>query len=81
VAIEKMNKDKKIQELFFKAQLKLAEELQLPVIIHNRESREDVFRILKETNFKNFIFHCYSEDLEYANKLIDFAPECKISFS
>jgi TatD DNase family protein len=32
-------------------------------------------------NFKNFIFHCYSENLDYANKLIKFAPECKISFS
>jgi len=32
-------------------------------------------------DFKNFIFHCYSENLEYANKLIKFAPDCKISFS
>jgi len=32
-------------------------------------------------DFKNFIFHCYSENLEYANKLINFAPDCKISFS
>jgi TatD DNase family protein len=32
-------------------------------------------------NFKNFIFHCYSEDLEYAEKLIKFSPICKISFS
>ena len=72
---------KKLQEIFFKAQINLAKEYNLPIIIHNRDSKDDVLRILKETNFKNFIFHCYSEDLEYAEKLIDFSPECKISFS
>ena len=76
-----INNEKKEQELFFKAQLNLAKELNLPVIIHNRESREDVFKILKEVDFKNFIFHCYSEDLEYAERLIEFSPICKISFS
>jgi TatD DNase family protein len=25
--------------------------------------------------------HCYSENLEYAQKLLDFAPDCMISFS
>lgn len=72
---------KKLQELFFKAQISLAREYNLPIIIHNRDSKEDVLKILKETDFKNFIFHCYSEDLEYAKKLIEFAPECKLSFS
>ena len=69
------------QKLFFKAQIELAKKYNLPVIIHNRESKDDVLEILKETNFKNFIFHCYSENLEYAQKLLDFSPDCKISFS
>jgi TatD DNase family protein len=72
---------KDLQKIFFKAQIELAKKYNLPLIIHNRESKEDIFEILKETNFKNFIFHCYSEDLEYAKKLIKFSPECKISFS
>ena len=71
----------KEQKLFFKAQIELAKKYNLPVIIHNREAKNDVLEILKETNFKNFIFHCYSENLEYAQKLLDFAPDCKISFS
>ncbi len=77
----KINNQKKQQERFFIAQIELARELGLPVIIHNRESRDDVFKILQKTDFKNFIFHCYSEDLEYAYKLIEFSPNCKISFS
>jgi TatD DNase family protein len=62
-------------------QIKLAKKYNLPIIIHNRGSRNDVLEILKEKDFKNFIFHCYSEDLEYAKKLIEFSPECKLSFS
>jgi len=72
---------KNYQELFFKAQIKLAQKYNLPIIIHNRNSKDDVFRILEELHFKNFIFHCYSENLEYAERLIEFAPNCKISFS
>ena len=77
--IIKLKKEK--QELFFKAQINLAKKNNLPIIIHNRDSKDDVLRILKETSFKNFIFHCYSENLEYAEKLIEFSPNCKISFS
>jgi TatD DNase family protein len=59
----------------------LAKKYDLPVIIHNRESKDDVLEILKETDCTNFIFHCYSENLEYAEKLLKFSSECKISFS
>ncbi len=72
---------KDFQKIFFKAHILLAKEYDLPLIIHNRESKDDVLEILKEVWYKNFIFHCYSEDLEYANSLIEFSPICKISFS
>lgn len=72
---------KERQKIFFKAQINLAKKYNLPIIIHNRESKDDIFDILEKTWFKNFIFHCYSENLEYANKLLKFSPNCKISFS
>lgn len=72
---------KQSQKDFFIWQIDLAKKLNLPIIIHNRDSKDDVFDILVERNFKNFVFHCYSEDLDYAKKLIDFSPKCKISFS
>ena len=75
-------KDKKEeQKKFFIAQINLAKKYNLPIIIHNRKSKDDIFQILEKTDFKNFIFHCYSENLEYAQKLLEFAPNCKISFS
>lgn len=76
-----ISSQKQLQKLFFKAHIQLAEQYKLPLVIHNRSSKDDVLGVLQETNFKNFIFHCYSEDLAYARKLIAFAPDCKISFS
>ena len=76
-----INFKKNLQKIFFKAQIKLAEKYNLPIIIHNRESKDDILEILEETWFKNFIFHCYSENLEYAKKLLKLSPNCKISFS
>ncbi|MDC0506240.1 TatD family hydrolase [Candidatus Gracilibacteria bacterium] len=76
-----ISQTKALQKLFFRAQIELARTHNLPIIIHNRDSREDILKILKETDFKNFIFHCYSEDLDYARQLLAFSPNCKISFS
>ncbi len=73
--------DKKIQKEFFIAQIKLAKKYNLPLIIHNREAANDILEILKLENFKNFIMHCFCEDLEYAQKCIAFSSKCKISFS
>ncbi len=72
---------KSYQEIFFRAHIMFADSKSLPLIIHNRKSKTDILRVLKEQDFKNFIFHCYSEDYTYAQQLIEFAPECKISFS
>ncbi len=72
---------KEIQKEFFIAQIKLAKKHNLPVIIHNREAKDDTLKILKQENYKNFIFHCFSEDIDFAKKCIEFSPNCKISFS
>jgi TatD DNase family protein len=71
----------KIQKDFFKAQIYLAKKYNLPVIIHNRDAKEDILYILKYENYKNFIIHCFSEDLYFAKQCLNFAPNCMISFS
>lgn len=64
------NKDAQI-ELFIK-QLEMAEQLNLPVIIHNREAGSDVLEILREKiPSKGCVLHCYSEDWEYAEKALE----------
>ncbi|MDP3882801.1 MAG: TatD family hydrolase [Candidatus Staskawiczbacteria bacterium] len=61
---------KKLQKELFIKQLDLAEELNLPVIIHCRMAFEDVYEILKDMNLKGVI-HCFTGSWEVAQKFID----------
>ena len=60
---------KKEQE-FFRAQLALAEELNLPVIVHDREAHGDTLAIVKEFPNVTGVFHCYSGSVEMAQELV-----------
>jgi TatD DNase family protein len=56
----------------FRSQLSLADELGLPVIIHDREAHDDALTILREGPLKyGGIMHCFSGDLDFAKKIID----------
>ena len=65
------NSDKKIQNKIFREQLDLAKDLNMPAIIHNRESDDDLYKNIKESNISKGVIHCYSSDINYANKLFD----------
>lgn len=55
------------QEIFIK-QIKLANELNLPIAIHDREAHKDTFDILKEYNKNSTVLlHCYSGSSEFAD--------------
>jgi len=66
---------------FFARHIELAKKYSLPVVIHMRNSKEETFQTLQKHDFRHFILHCYGEDLEFAEKILEFAPDCKISFS
>ncbi len=57
------------QQKVFEDQLKLAKELDIPVIIHNREAHEDTFNLLKKYKPKGVV-HCFSGSLEMATEII-----------
>lgn len=59
-----INKDK--QKQIFEMQLKIAEKLSLPVVIHSRNATFDTIEILKKYKVKGII-HCFSGSLETAN--------------
>lgn len=59
-----------IQQQAFRLQMELAKELDLPVIVHEREAHEDGLRIVDEFPTVKGVFHCYSGSLEMAKELI-----------
>ena len=62
-----------IQQYWFRKQIKLAQKLNLPIIIHNREATGDVVRILKEENAASVggIMHCFGGSVETAKECIN----------
>lgn len=61
---------REIQQRAFRTQMALAAELNLPVIVHEREAHEDGMRIVQEYPGVTGVFHCYSGSLEMAQWLI-----------
>lgn len=62
-----MNKER--QREFFIKQINLAEKLDLPIVVHSRESIQEVYDILKEHIVRGVI-HCFSGSLEMAELFI-----------
>ena len=58
------------QEQMFRAQLELALELDLPVIVHDREAHGDSLRIVCDYPQLRGVFHCYSGSVEMARELL-----------
>ena len=57
--------NKEIQKTAFIEQIKLANELNLPIVIHTRDAVNDTIQILKENNVKNAgVFHCCPQNRE-----------------
>ena len=61
------NKEKQIE--VFENQVKLANSLDLPVIVHDREAHKDTFDILKKYNPKGIV-HCFSGSVEMAKEIV-----------
>ncbi len=54
----------------FRAQLALARELDLPVVVHEREAHADAMELVREFSDVHGVFHCYSGSLEQAKELV-----------
>lgn len=63
----------KEQQIAFARQIEWAKELDLPIIIHSRESNEECLELVKagQDGRLRGIFHCFSGTLEQAQRMID----------
>ena len=64
------NPPKEVQKDVFRKQMKLAETLNLPVVIHDRDAHQDTLEIMKEFPKVNGIVHCFSGSTEFALECI-----------
>ena len=63
----------KQQIIAFEEQIKLALEYDLPIVIHSRESFDEIFEVLKKYKSDKLrgIFHCFTGNQDQAKKIID----------
>ena len=66
----KDNPPREFQQQVFRRQMELAGELDLPVIIHDREAHQDCLSIVREYPQVRGVYHCYSGSLEDAKVLV-----------
>lgn len=59
------------EEALFCRQIQLAQEYQLPLIIHSREAFDATLSILKSMNYHNGVIHCYSYGISEAREFLD----------
>ncbi|MGN9165526.1 TatD family hydrolase [Tissierellaceae bacterium HCP3S3_D8] len=66
------NSPRDIQRKWFREQLELAKELNLPVIIHSRDATKETYDIIKETQDGTLrgVLHCFSGSVEVAMEYI-----------
>ena len=61
---------RQIQKKAFRMQMELAGEVDLPVIVHERDAHEDGMKIVKEFPQVKGVFHCFSGAKEMAQWLV-----------
>lgn len=63
------NAPRAVQQQWFRSQIELAQRLDLPVVVHDREAHEDTLRLLKEYR-PTGVVHCFSGSAEMAREIL-----------
>jgi TatD DNase family protein len=65
------NPPKDVQQHWFKRQLEIAYEEDLPVVIHSRDAQQDTFDIIKASPVRRGLIHAFSGSSEMAKQYIE----------
>ena len=55
-----------VQRMWFKRQLEVAHQLDMPVVIHSREAAREVFEIIQASKVRRGVIHSFSGDADLA---------------
>ena len=72
---------KETQFIFFAAHARLAQRLNLPLVIHTRDAAVDTVRLIGENGVRRAVIHCFSEDYCFAEALMNWSEGIYFSFS
>ena len=61
--------DPDVQKIWFEKQLRLAQKLSLPYVVHDRDAHADVLEIIKKVGYTNGVMHCFSGSVEMAKEV------------
>ena len=64
------NPPREVQKEIFRKQMNLARELNMPVVIHDRDAHQDTLEIIKEFPEVTGVVHCFSGSVEFAKECI-----------
>ena len=70
---------KSIQKHIFNEQIELSKDLNIPIIMHNRNSDKDLLSIIESSKLDYGVVHCFSSDWDMAEKLLKL--DIKLSFT
>lgn len=60
------------QMIAFRDQLNIAQDLDLPVVIHSRDTADEISKAIEEEDFtKGGVLHCFTENWEFAKFMLD----------
>ncbi len=68
------------QKIWWLAQWELAQKYNLPLVIHTRDARDATLDFMVQNNIYKAVIHCYSENPDFAQKLLDFSSEIYFAF-
>lgn len=60
-----------VQKIWFEKQLRLAETLNMPFIVHDRDAHNDTIEMIKKVGYTNGVMHCFSGSVEMAKIMLD----------
>ncbi|MGN1059599.1 MAG: TatD family hydrolase, partial [Clostridia bacterium] len=64
------NAPRELQKKWFRRQIELARELELPYIVHDRDAHADTMDIIRDVGYFRGVLHCFSGSAEMAQALL-----------
>ena len=69
------------QHYWFNRLAVMGQDYKLPLVIHSRSARQETIDAIKSYGVKYAVIHCFSEDIVFAQELMEWSPDIYFSFS